>query len=388
MRNLFKFTLLAVALAAFGASAVSCDGESDKGGTDPTTPDVREQTLGRAAGDFVEKTVVPVYHELADASIGLTEACEAMQSAFAENGLTTPLVQTACDKWIEARKYWELSEAFLYGAAGDYNIDPHIDSWPLNRSELEALLNDPVRMGKMDDEYAGTYLGYGLLGFHALEYMLFENAGPRALDKYTSEELIFTVAVAGDLRNQCVRLEAAWAGLDNVTVEKQEILADAELEPTFDYGASMSGAGQAGSKYKNFLEAAQEILQGCIDIADEVANQKIGRPANGTSDDDVNYIESPYSQNSKTDFIDNIRSIRNTYQGTNAGDASVSDYVKIVAPEVDQSVRAAIEAAIAGIGECEAPFVSNRTSQKWKAAVDICNELVDVLEQAQQALLQ
>lgn len=386
MKNVFRFTLLSVAVAAFGALSVACDNGSGNG-ADPSAQGVREQMLQRAAVDFVDKTVIPVYRELADAGIELTEACEAMQDAFAQKRLTTPLVQAACDKWIEARKYWELSEAFLYGAAGDYNIDPHIDSWPLNRSELEALLNDPVRMGKMDDDYAGTYLGYGLLGFHALEYMLFENAGPRELAKYTTEELVFTVAVAGDLRNQCVRLEAAWAGLGKVTEEKQQLLSDAELEPTFDYGASMMGAGEAGSKYKNYLEAAQEILQGCIDIADEVANQKIGRPANGTSDDDVNYIESPYSQNSKTDFIDNIRSIRNTYLGTNADDSSVSDYVQLVDAELDASVRAAIEAAIKGIEACEAPFVDNRTSQRWKAAVGICNDLLEVLEQAQQALM-
>lgn len=386
MKKAFRFTFFAVAVASLGALSVCCDNDSGSA-SDTPEPSVREQMLQRAAVDFVGKTVIPVYRELADAGIELTEACEAMQAAFAEQRLTTPLVQTACDKWIEARKYWELSEAFLYGAAGDYNIDPHIDSWPLNRSELEALLSDPVRMGKMDDDYAGTYLGYGLLGFHALEYMLFEHAGPRPLDKYTTEELVFTVAVAGDLRNQCVRLEAAWAGFDRVTAEKQELLTDAELEPTFDYGASMSGAGQAGSKYKNYLEAAQEILQGCIDIADEVANQKIGRPANGTSDDDVNYIESPYSQNSKTDFIDNIRSIRNSYLGTNAGDSSVSDYVQYVDAELDASVRAAIEAAIQGIESCEAPFVDNRTSQRWKAAVGICNDLVEVLEQAQQALM-
>ena len=102
----------------------------------------------------------------------------------------------------------------LDGAAAEYNIQPDIDSWPLNKSELEALLKDAVHMGKMDDEYAGTYLGYGLLGSHALEYMLFENGGPRAISKYTTEELIYTVAVAGDLPTQCIILVAACGGVE------------------------------------------------------------------------------------------------------------------------------------------------------------------------------
>lgn len=379
-----KILLYVMVAAAIVSSAVSCESSS---GEEGPTVSVREQTLQKAASTFVSKTVVPTYRELADATIDLVEACETMQTAFAAGNLQTAQVKAACDQWIAARKYWELSEAFLYGAAGDYNIDPHIDSWPLNKTELESLLNDPVRMGKMDDEYAGTYLGYGLLGFHALEYMLFENAGARSVSKYTTQELVYTVAVAGDLRNQCVRLEAAWAGLDQVTAEKQELLADAELEPSFDYGYSMTYAGQAPSKYKNYLEAAQEILQGCIDIADEVGNQKIGRPATGSSSDDKNYIESPYSQNSKVDFIDNIRSIRNAYLGSSSGDASVSDYVKIAARNVDEKVRAAIEKTIASIEACEAPFVQHATSANWKAAVGVCNELVDVLEEAQQALM-
>lgn len=378
MKRLFYSMSVAAALLS-----AACSDDNDYS----NVGDAREQILEAAATDFVDRTVIPTYKGLADETISLTEACEAMQEAFARGELTTALVKTACDHWIASRKYWELSEAFLYGAAGDYNIDPHIDSWPLNHTELQALLDDPVRMGKMDDEYAGTYLGYGLLGFHALEYMLFENAAPRQLDKYTAEELIYVVAVAGDLRNQCVRLEAAWAGMDNISDIKQEILEQAELEPSFDYGESMRAAGRAGSKYKTYLEAAQEILQGSIDIADEVANQKIGRPANGSSSDDKNYIESPYSHNSQIDFIDNIRSIRNAYLGSNAGDASVSDYISDVAPDVDAKVREAIEDAIAAIGQAEAPFVNNATSAKWKQSVEVVNDLVDALEEAQQALL-
>lgn len=378
-----KTFLFAMTIAAAMLTTACSDDDDNTVKTDSA----REQSLEAAAVAFVDRTVIPTYKGLADETILLTEACEAMQGAFEQGNLTTALVKKACDCWIGARKYWELSEAFLYGAAGDYNIDPHIDSWPLNHTELQSLLDDPVRMGKMDDDYAGTYLGYGLLGFHALEYMLFENAAPRALDKYTTEELIYVVAVAGDLRNQCVRLEAAWAGMDNVSAEKREILEDAELEPSFDYGESMRQAGRAGSKYKTYLEAAQEILQGSIDIADEVANQKIGRPANGSSADDKNYIESPYSHNSQIDFVDNIRSIRNAYLGSNTGDASVSNYIADVAPDVDQKVRNAIDAAIDAISQAEAPFVNNATSAKWKASVEVVNDLVDALEEAQQALL-
>ena len=385
MKNLFKNSVYAAAALVLALGAASC---SDSDG-DYTFADEREEALKDAAVDFVDNNVIPTYKALADGSIALQEDCEAMLEAFDAGTLTTPLVQAACNDWITTRKHWELSEAYLYGAAADYDIDPHIDSWPLDGTALQNLLNNNSMMAEIErnPDYVSANLGYGLLGFHALEYMLFENAGPRALGKYTRPQLVYLVGVANDLCNMCVRLEASWAGLDNVTEEKQTILGDAELEPTFDYGASMRNSGKGGSKYRNYKDAAEEIIQGCIDIATEVGSQKIGRPANGTSSEDINYIESPYSQNSKTDFIDNIISIRNTYQGMTSGDASVSDWIEVVDPVLDTEVRNAISTAIEKIQACPAPFVDNRTAQAWKDAATYCNnDLVNALTKALTAL--
>ena len=136
---------------------------------------------------------------LADATLDLCEKCEAIEQAFANGSLSTAQIQAAGQSWKDARKYWELSEAFLYGAAGagDYNIDPHIDSWPLDKASMEAMLSNPKQMAQMSPDYVGNNLGYGLLGFHAIEYMLFQlNASemesqPRDVSKFTKEETIY-----------------------------------------------------------------------------------------------------------------------------------------------------------------------------------------------------
>ena len=65
--------------------------------------------------------------------------------------------------------------------------------------------------------------------------------------------------VAEDLRNQCIRLEASSAGMNNISTQKQEILTETEQEPTFNYGTSMKTAGQGGSKYTSYTVAAREI---------------------------------------------------------------------------------------------------------------------------------
>ena len=384
--NLLRKSLFAFAACALAAGTVACDdGGNESRPDDPAGQSESERLLSAGVTAFVDRTVIPTYKSLADASIELLANCETMLDRFNAGQLTTADVEAADEAWIEARLYWELSEAFLYGAAGDYNIDPHIDSWPLDRTALQGILDNENMMAAIeaDPDYAGANFGYGLLGFHALEYMIFEEGGPRALDKYTHAQLVFLVSVATDLRDQCIRLEAAWAGMENVTDEKQQILTDAELEPSFDYGESMRQAGTGGSLYVSYAAAAEEIIQGCIDIATEVGGQKIGRPA---KEGEESYVESPYSRNSQTDFADNIRSIRNAYQGQD-GIASISDYVKSVDAGLDTEVRATIEEAIRLIEAAPGPFVLRYEDAAWDEAADYCNDvLVTTLERVQETL--
>lgn len=405
MKRKFTYSLYLPLLTSLLLGGTACSEKE----TDFSWEEQRETALQSAATAFVENTVVPTYTSLADASLELADLCAKIETSAQANAstdiaasgslstATQALVEQACEKWYEARKQWELSEAFLYGAAGDYNIDPHIDSWPLNATDLQALLDDPVRMGMMDAEYAAG-LGYGLLGFHAIEYMLFDHqidasstTGKARSGAFSrKEELVYLTAVAGDLANQCVRLEASWKGLANVSSQKQTLLTEAELEPTFNYGESMKNAGKGGSKYKSYLEAAQEIIQGCSDIADEVGNQKIGRPneAAAGASEDLSYIESPYAKNSKVDFYDNIVSIKNAYLGMNVGDPSVSNYLASINPTADTAVRNAIEAALNAIDAAPAPFVNYAGSHNelWKKATTACNDLKKALDEAQSAI--
>lgn len=360
------------ALVALAVGVTACE--------KTTVTDEESSLLKNAVVDFVDKTVIPTYKSLADEAMALAETCEAMEEAYGTDELAT-LQATACEQWISSRKYWELSEAFLYGAAQKYGIDPHIDSWPLNYDQLAATLANEAIMSQMSDEYVVSNLGSGLLGFHSLEYMLFEDGSNRPVSKYTKEELIYTAAVARDLRNSCLVLEAAWAG--SVTSDKQEMLDEAEKEVTDDFGEYMRMAGQAGSIYKSYQAAAQEIIQGCIDISDEVANTKIYSAYSGG---DPDYIESPHAKNSQTDFADNIRSIRNSYCGSNSGDASLSAYVKTFNSALDTKLCNAIDAAITAIESAKGPFVDNIQDASWGEARDVCNDLTDVLNEVLEAL--
>jgi predicted lipoprotein len=384
MKNYLQLLIMPAMVASLSLTACSDDVK------EAVETTVKETTLSAAASNYIDNVVLPTYKSMADAAINLYDYCVVMQDKNNSGTLTTADIENAANAWKTSRKYWELSEAFLFGPASDYNIDPHIDSWPLDKDAMDRLLTE-IRNGA--DYSLDNNFGYGLLGFHSIEYMLYElsadgNTSSIHSTNYTVEEMKYLVMVAEDLRNQCVCLEACWAGTENLSEEKQQILEDADLDKGKNYGWMMKNAGKAGSIYKTYQETAEEILQGCVDIADEVGNTKIGRPHQGSTLDDRNYIESPYSLNSIEDFVDNIKSIQNSYCGVNSTDISVSTYVKSVNPDLDQRVRTAIDDAITAISAIPEPFAKNASGAAAGNAVTVVGtDLVNVLEEAYQQVL-
>lgn len=357
------------------AGTASC---SDDETVNPTEASAKELALQAATTPYVEHTVLPTYKEMADAAIILADSCDVIRKKFTAGTLTEKDIRIAGETWKRSRKHWELSEAFLFGPAADRNIDPHIDSWPLDKAAMDDLLKE-IRAGK--NWNISNNGGYGLLGFHAIEYVLFELTADGTTSKphdpatYSPEILDYLVAVAEDLRDQCVLLEASWAGTDAIGDEKQAILEEAELSTNDREGWKMINAGKPGSTYITYQAVAEEIIQGCCDIADEVGNTKIGKPHSAATDEDRNYIESPYSLNSVEDFQDNIRSIRNAYCGAQAGDASISDYIRTVNPALDAQIRTDIADAIAAIGRIPEPFARNARGSEAAAAIEACEKL-------------
>ncbi len=369
-----KITVVAaVSLAAL--AAVGCEKANT---VDTSATDAKLQKIN---GQFVDKVVVPTYKALADKCLELEDAIKAIGTEK-----TDASVSAACNLWKSSRQNWEWSEAFLFGAASKYKIDPHIDTWPLDRTRLQEILDDKAIMGNLD--FYVSNFNNGLVGFHGIEYILFREGKDRKYADITADELKYAAAVSADLALNACRLEAAWAGLDNVTEEKATILEDAEEEPEDDFGFQMKNCGKAGSTWMSVTAGTEQIIEGCKDIIDEVGTQKIGNPYTG---EDTNYIESPHSWNSITDFYDNVVSIRNAYFGalgaTSAEANSVSAYIASIDKTANDGVVSALENCLSAIDAMPRPFVKNYTDPKVGAAIEACTQLNDALEVARQALL-
>ena len=371
--------------AASALALVACGG----GSSEPTSE--KESAFKQAVTPYVNNTVIATYRAMADAGITLLEQTGQILEAVEAEQDYTQLMKDADVSWRLMRKYWEQSEAFLYGPASAHNIDPHIDSWPLDFNAMNALLNDTARMAQIEEEggtYVGGKLGYALKGFHACEFLLFESIeqGGRAVGtghphatNLTHAEAIYLNAIVEDLTQQAILLEYAWAG--EVSEAKKAILEEGGVETYEDrYGSQMINAGKAGSIYVTYQEVAEEIIAGAIDIAGEVADLKLGNPYISSTPEERDYIESPYSCTSTIDFADNIRSIQHAYCGAQAGDYSISNYVYRQDAELDANVRKAIEETIVAIEAIEDFENTAQGNPLVKTAIEKVQALEEVLD--------
>ena len=339
---------------------------------------------------YVNHTIAPTYSNLALFTDRLVNDLEAFQSSHSQSDLNK-----VCETFLAARAWWEKSEAFLFGAASDFGIDPHIDSWPLDVDAFNNLMNSPNMLaalaGEDGDVVAGEQLGNALLGFHGIEYILFSNGQPRSASEITASQMDYAIAVAGDLRNRCFQLEVSWIG-DAAPQSHRDKVEELELNTTvnggnYNYGDNLKKAGNPGSTYASTVTGLMAIVDGCKTIADEVGTSKIGKPYNG---EDPNYIESPYSQKSIEDFYNNILSIQNAYYGGIEGQRndklSLHAYVKKMDNKLDNEVEEAIQNALDKINAMPLPFVSNYPNPANAEAIEACQNLDDVLSKVNEAL--
>ena len=331
--------------------------------------EAQEAYLRKVLETLVGNVIVPTYTQLADD----VEDLEKTLNGLTVNSITQTQIDKACADFKQARQNWERSEAFLMGAASDFDIDPTIDSWPLNRSLLLNYFNNGMNDEMLEDAT--------ILGFHALEFILFRNGQNRKVaelqgnDTYTNfekitgaQELAYAQTICTLLKQRCFQLQVAWEGETAANAARVAVVKAAGLDMTtaagLSYGENLKQAGVSGSKstFPTLKDAIAQVLindeGSCLAICNEVGTAKIANPF---SAGDIAYVESPYSYNSITDFRDNIRSIRNVWLGSTDKKANEYSFHTFFASVKSDKVNTAVESnyvgAIEGISNMPTPFV-------------------------------
>jgi predicted lipoprotein len=314
-------TALTVLLVSIGVLA-GCSSE------DPVTPPAATD-LQPALSHATNSVIIPIYSDLDTQAGMLVTAITELQA----NPTQTELDEARA-AWRATRIPWENSEAFLFGPVDTEGIDPSIDSWPVNEVDLNAVLSgSDVLTQAFIDGLEGT-----LKGFHTIEYLLFGLNGNKLPSELTTREFEYLVACSQSLKGQTARLVAAWSTTGD------------------DFGANIVNAGETGSIYISQKAALQELANGMLTIADEVANGKINDPFVQM---DVTLEESRFSNNSKADFQDNIRGIGFMYEGDyRANGDNMSTLIRSIDADLDSRFVAAVDNAVTMIGAIPGTFTT------------------------------
>ena len=360
MKKIQNF-VMAFLLGAMTIGFTACS--SDNGGNGEfDLPDVGQATtsisssdkeMQKVAKNYVQAVVYPTYQALASNARTLYSAAQTLYKSAEAGTMTQNEINAACEAFKKTRQEWERSEAFLFGSATDNELDPHIDSWPLDRDELERALTNENLIAGFKSENPAKFVSehntefQSVLGFHGMEFVLFRNGAHRTVEALKAndtdegvtsvkgiDELAFLQAVAADVRNITALLEFTWMG-SAASNETKAILSGegSYVFSTLRYnGLASNGTmcfGQfllspsSTTGYTSWQGTMNQIfVGGCSNICAEVADQKLGqayRVATGQgnpTEDSKDYIESPYSHRSFIDYQDNIYSIKNSLYGT------------------------------------------------------------------------
>lgn len=289
-----------------------------------------------------ENVILQTYVDLDSEAGDLVSAVEALK----ENA-TQANLDAAQTQWQETRKPWENSESFLFGPVANKGVDPAIDSWPLNKTDLNNVLGngDPLSKSYVD------VLENNLKGFHTIEYLLFGDSSSKAPGDFTAREFEYLLAATRSFKAETKKLAMAW-------------------KPSGDnYMQQLAEAGNSSSNvYQTQKSALEELITGMEIIADEVANGKIDDPY---SQEDTSLVESQFSFNSKKDFKNNLRSISNVYTGDYNGHKGegITDFISKQDDKLDSRFKNEIDAAIQAIDDIPGNFRDAISSNR----IDVAN---------------
>ena len=294
------------------------------------------------------------YNDLAEQSNQLLTAIQKFNSTGSDADL-----EQCRSLWKTARSAWEQSEGFLFGPVSTNNIDPRIDTWPVNYVDLDSVLSSNA---VFTDAYIEG-LEDALRGFHPIEYLLFGQNGAKTAAQVTTRQKEYLLALGENLKKLTMDVAKSW-----------------NPATTGNYHDEFIKAGEGSKIYPTRRAAYEEVVKAMVGICDEVANAKIEEPY---AAQDSTLEESPFAKNSIKDFTNNIISVQNIYFGRYKTDGSaLEDMVKENYLALDKNMKVKLNNALASLAQITLPFGRAIFEQpvQIENAQKAINELKDYME--------
>ena len=198
---------------------------------------------------------------------------------------------------------------------------------------------------------------------------------------------------------------AAWGNYAaNVALLLQQDAQNLYEQWSNGYGDAFESHDGESSDYTSAESCVEQIIDGCIDIANEVGESKIGGPFDlykaGSTQDALYAVESWYSWHSRDDYKNNILSIANSLLNdcisgapsdlnyrSGIADGSLTMNSIVVKCMTNNNLRAqgiavwqAVCTAWDAIDDIPQPFRNNIGSTEAEDAIEACATLVDQLK--------
>lgn len=243
------------------------------------------------------QVIIPTYRSLSAQAALLEESLEAFCLEPSLTGL-----ESAQQQWRAARSIQKQADAFLWGPYVDQGFQNKIDFWPARTENIEQALID---YESFTPELIGN-LGVSVRGLTTLEYLLFGA-------EVSQEELLNSFQEADSGTQRCNLLQAVGA---DFVINANDLLAAWNPEQG-NYSASLALAGEGSLEYPTTQSAITKLLNQMILSLELMRDIKLGKPmgkANGGEPLPME-IESPFSENSIEDMIDNLKGLKSIYTG-------------------------------------------------------------------------
>lgn len=336
MNNRLILTIAATALiTACGKPTVSID-----------TDDLKNKIISNYAQNVYESS----YIQLAFETSQFNSSAQSFAVAPTDVGL-----QQLRSQWKQCRATWEKTESWLFGPVSTDNIDPRIDTWPVDFNALDSVMNN-------NSLFNATFingLDDALKGFHPAEYLIWGSNGNKQLTDFTQKERAYLSALCNNLQELTSEVANAWQS---------------------NYKTQFLNAGKGSTEFTTRKAAFLQVVEAMAGICDEVANGKIDEPfvqQNPLAE------ESPFAKNSLTDFKNNLTGVLNVYTGNfNIEGEGIDELVKHHHTQLHNSILQKHSNAITSLNAITLPFGEAIIAQPIQVqnAINAINELKTILD--------
>lgn len=316
----FKQLVMAflVGVVSFGFTACSDNNNEVKF----ELPEVGQATVNVSSSDkemqkvakvYVNQVVYPTYQALAANARTLYTTTAALYTAAESGTMTQAQIDAACEAFKDTRREWERSEDFLYGSASDNELDPHIDSWPLDHDELVNALKNPTLVAGFKSSDPAKFVSennshfQSVLGFHGMEFVLFREGKNRTVSRRAQHHRTSRVHMDGQRckqrdkeRAQQRKLRVLIAPLQRTGSQRHNVLWSVPAFAVCNNGLQL----MAGHSLLNLLKAMNYSGLNDLTVALNNAIQALETAKNSGK----SFVEAPGAQHVK-DCIDAVSAL-------------------------------------------------------------------------------